>query len=215
MPPAMFASLYKWMFGSESFAPLLQKKNARWILHSNNSLVMTRRNLTKRRAEHDPYCEMRMAMETLFRTTLATLLIQLAAVAPVWAALGQTGASVERDRAAMGVQGHSRPGKGYSIETFTVAGMTIKEYVSSDGIVFAVAWRGTGAPDLSLLLGSYFEEYRDGLTALQNRKPRIRRPMVLKTAHLVVERVGHARSMWGRAFIPDLLPATISPEDIQ
>lgn len=154
-------------------------------------------------------------METWIRTGLATLLIQLTAVTPIWAALGQSVASIERDRTAMGGQGQSQPGKGYSIETITVGGMTIKEYVSSDGIVFAVTWRGTGAPDLPLLFGSYFDEYRDGLTALQSRKPRMRKPLVLKTAHLVVERAGHARSMWGRAFIPALLPATISPENIQ
>ena len=124
-------------------------------------------------------------------------------------------ATVEGDPAAMGVQRQSSAGQGYSIETVTVAGMTIKEYVSSNGIVFAVAWRGTGAPDLPRLFGSYFDEYREGLTAFQNRNPRIRRPMVLKTAHLVVERAGHSRSMWGRAFIPALLPATISPDDIQ
>lgn len=154
-------------------------------------------------------------METWFRTGLVTLLIHLTAVAPAWAALGQSVASVARDRAAMGGQGQSKAGQGYSIETITVAGMTIKEYVSSDGIVFAVTWRGIGSPDLSLLFGSYFDEYREGLTALQTKKPRIRRPMVLKTAHLVVERAGHTRHMWGRAFIPTLLPATISPEDIQ
>lgn len=154
-------------------------------------------------------------MEIWFRTTLATLLIQLLVVAPAWAALGQPVASVERDRTAMGGQGQSKPGKGYSIESITVAGMTIKEYVSSDAIVFAVTWRGTGAPDLPLLFGSYFDEYQEGLTALQNKQPRIRRPLVLKTAHLVVERAGHIRYMWGRAFIPTLLPATISPEDIQ
>jgi len=154
-------------------------------------------------------------MQTWFRTTLAILLIQLTSVTSGWAALGQSVASVERDRAAMRGEGQTKPGKGYSVETITVAGMTVKEYVSSAGIVFAVSWRGIGAPDLPLLFGSYIDEYREGLTALQNRKPRIRRPMVLRTAHMVVERAGHARSMWGRAFVPDLLPATISPEDIQ
>ncbi len=154
-------------------------------------------------------------MQGWLPTALGILLIHLTAVTSGWAALGQSVASVERDRAAMGGEGQTKPGKGYSIETITVAGMTVKEYVSSGGIVFAVSWRGTGAPDLSLLFGSYIDEYREGLTALQHRKPRIRRPMVLKTAHMVVERAGHARSMWGRAFIPLLLPATISPEDIR
>jgi Protein of unknown function (DUF2844) len=154
-------------------------------------------------------------MQSWFRIALAILLIYSTAVTSVWAALGQSADSVERDRAAMGGQGQSNPGKGYLIETITVAGITVREYVSSNGIVFAVTWKGAGAPDLPLLFGSYIEEYREGLVALQNRKPRIRRPMMLKTAHLVVERAGHARSMWGRAFIPVLIPATISPEDIQ
>jgi hypothetical protein len=154
-------------------------------------------------------------MKTWLRSALVTLLIHLAAVTPLWAALGQSIASVERDRSAMGGKGQSSPGKGYSIEIITVAGMTIKEYVLSDGTVFAITWRGTGAPDLSLLLGSYFDEYRDGLTALKSGTRRTRRPMVLKTAHLVVERVGHTRGTWGRAFVPTLLPATISLGDIQ
>jgi Protein of unknown function (DUF2844) len=154
-------------------------------------------------------------MKTWFRSALVTLLIHLAAVTPLWAALGQSIASAERDRSAMGGQRQSGSGKGYSIEIITFAGMTIKEFVSLNGTVFAITWRGTGAPDLSLLLGSYFDEYRDGLTALKRRTPRTRRPMMLKTAHLVVERVGHSRGMWGRAFIPALLPATISLGDIQ
>jgi hypothetical protein len=154
-------------------------------------------------------------MQPWFRIAVAILLIHLTAATSVWAALGQSADSVERDRAAMGGQAQRNPGKGYSIETITVAGMTVREYVSSDGIVFAVTWKGTGAADLSLLFGSYIDEYREGLMALETRKPRIRRPMVLRTAHLVVERAGHARSMWGRAFIPVLLPATITPEDIQ
>jgi hypothetical protein len=55
----------------------------------------------------------------------------------------------------------------------------------------------------------------DALEELQNKKPRIRRPLMLKTANLVVERSGHARNMWGRAFIPSRLPAMVSPKDIQ
>jgi len=81
--------------------------------------------------------------------------------------------------------------------------------------VFAVAWRGTGAPDLQLLLGDYFEEYREGLTAARNRAPRSRKPLMLKTPRLVVERGGHSRSLWGRAFLPAALPPGVASEDIQ
>jgi hypothetical protein len=133
-----------------------------------------------------------------------------------WAALGQPAASIERDRVVMkGQQRQSQPGTNYSVQTITVAGMLIKEYVSPDGVVFAVAWKGTGVPDLQLLLGEYFEEYREGLTAERQRTPRIRKPLKLKTGRLVVERGGHSRSLWGRAYLPEGLPPGVTPEDIQ
>lgn len=147
--------------------------------------------------------------------TLVIILIHVTAGTPVWAVLGQAKASIEKDHAAMGGQVRSKLAQGYSVETITVAGMSIKEYVSPDGTVFAVAWRGTGVPNLRLLFGTYFDEYLDALTELQNKKPRIRRPLMLKTANLVVERSGHARNTWGRAFIPSRLPAMVSPKDIQ
>lgn len=114
-----------------------------------------------------------------------------------------------------GQQRQNNAGPGYSILAFTVAGMQIKEFVSSDGVVFAVAWQGTGVPDLQVLLGEYFEEYRDAVITERNRTPRIRKPLRLKTSRLVVERGGHSRSLWGRAFLPAALPAGLRAEDIQ
>jgi hypothetical protein len=150
-----------------------------------------------------------------FYVALAFALIQFIALPPVWAALGQPATSVERDRTMMKGQLRSRPASGYSVETIIAGGLTIREYVSPDGFVFAVAWKGTGGPDLPLLLGDYFEEYRDGLTTARNRTPRVRKPLALKTAHLIVERGGHSRSLWGRAFLPAALPPGVTLQDIQ
>jgi hypothetical protein len=134
---------------------------------------------------------------------------------PLWAALGQPESTVERDRAMMKGQRQRDSGTGFSIERITVAGMEIKEYVSSDGVVFAVVWEGTGVPDLKLLLGEYYEEYREGLSTARNRRPRVKEPFRMKSDRLVVERAGHSRSLWGRAYLPTHLPTGITPEDIR
>ena len=112
-------------------------------------------------------------------------------------------------------QRQSRSAIGYSVDTITVAGMQIKEYVSADGIVFAVVWKGTGMPDLRLLLGEYFDDYRTGVSAARGRAPRVRQPFRMKTERLVVERAGHSRSMRGRAYLPTHIPSGMRPEDIQ
>jgi hypothetical protein len=143
------------------------------------------------------------------------LLLAPAMLAPVWAALGQSATTVERDRALMKGQRESRSGTGYSIDTITVAGMQIKEYVSGEGVVFAVVWRGTGTPDLKLLLGEYFDAYRQEVTEARRRTPRVRAPFKMKSDRLVVERAGHSRALWGRAYLPSHLPPGITPEDLQ
>ena len=148
--------------------------------------------------------------------TAALVLVGISAMpAPAWPALGQSAETVERDRVIMKGQRQSRSGVGYSIDTITVAGMQIKEYVSPNGVVFAVVWKGTGVPNLQLLLGEYYEEYRAGVRAARNRTPRVREPFRMKSDRLVVERAGHSRSLWGRAYLPDHLPPGIKLEDLQ
>jgi len=154
-------------------------------------------------------------MTILVYTAALALVLSPAASVSAWAALGQPGATVERDRAMMKGQLRSRSGTGYTVDTITVAGMEIKEYVSSNGEIFAVVWRGTGVPDLKILLGEYFEEYREEVTAARKRTPRVREPFRMKSDRLVVEQAGHSRSLWGRAYLPSHLPAGIRPEDIE
>jgi Protein of unknown function (DUF2844) len=148
--------------------------------------------------------------------TTALVLVSAPATLPsAWATLGQSAASVEADRAKLNGQHQRRSAAGYSIDTITAAGMEITEYVSSVGVVFAVVWKGTGAPDLKLLLGEYYDEYREEVEAARSRIPHVREPFKMKSERLVVERAGHSRSLWGRAYLPSHLPAGIKPEDIQ
>ena len=155
-------------------------------------------------------------MVTIVGATVAlVLLLMPAMLPPLWAALGEPAETAERDRVMMKGQRQGRIAQGYSIESITVAGMQVKEYVSLDGVIFAVVWKGTGNPDLRLLLGTYFDEYRTALTEARHRTPRVRQPFRMKNERLVVERAGHSRSLWGRAYLPTHLPAGVRPEDIQ
>ena len=43
------------------------------------------------------------------------------------------------------------------------SGTAVREYVSSTGTVFAVAWQGPWLPDLRQLLGPYFDDYQRAL----------------------------------------------------
>jgi len=78
-------------------------------------------------------------------TLLCALVIALYSSAPAVAALGGDIASVETDRVSMKGAQSVTSGIGYSVhEIQTAAGMVIHEYVSAQGKVFAVSWRGPG-----------------------------------------------------------------------
>ena len=155
-------------------------------------------------------------MRILFFLTTTLVVVFAPSTLPLaWATLGQSATSVEADRAKLNGQHQHRGELRYSVDTIKAAGMEIVEYVSSDDVVFAVVWKGTGAPDLKLLLGEYYEEYRQEVDAARNRSPRVREPFKMKSNRLVVERAGHSRSLWGRAYLPSHLPTGIKPEDIQ
>lgn len=89
--------------------------------------------------------------------------------------------------------------------------MTVNEYLSSSGTVFAISWRGPRPPDLSELLGSYFTEYQTAAAS-----PHIQRHhLFVTTKDLVVEAGGHMRDLRGRAYVPALLPPGMSADQIQ
>jgi hypothetical protein len=100
----------------------------------------------------------------------------------------------------------------YTVEQIsTPNGVTVNEYLSPSGTVFAVSWRGPRPPDLSQLFGSYFAEYQ---TAAASPQPQ-RRHLLIRTENLVVETGGHMRDLRGRAYLPALLPTGVSTDEIQ
>ena len=133
---------------------------------------------------------------------------------PALAALGGDLSSIEGDRVSMkGALTAFGTVKGYSVhEITTAAGVHVREYLTSDGKVFAVSWQGPFIPDLKQLLGAYYSRYAQAASAPHegsHRHFRIAQP------GLIVESNGRMRAFYGRAWDPALLPANFTATDIR
>jgi hypothetical protein len=134
---------------------------------------------------------------------------------PAWAALGGDIASVQADQVHMQGTRRVTTAAAYTVhEIRGASGTGVREYVSSEGKVFAVAWQGPYLPDMRQLLGSSFEQYAQAAKA--QRSTRMRRgPRLIEEPGLTVEMSGHPRSFSGRAYIPGMLPQGVPAEDIR
>ena len=134
---------------------------------------------------------------------------------PAWAALGGDIASVQADQVHMQGTRRVTTAAAYTVhEIQGASGTGVREYVSSEGKVFAVAWQGPYLPDMRQLLGSSFEQYAQAAKA--QRSTRMRRgPRLIEEPGLTVEMSGHPRSFSGRAYIPGMLPQGVPAEDIR
>jgi hypothetical protein len=131
------------------------------------------------------------------------------------ATLGESADSVASDRKALSaVQRAITVRNGYTVHEFALDGTIVREYVSSSGIVFGIAWNGLSYPDLTPLLGSYASEYQAALQQ-RPRRPGHRRYQMVKTDRIVVEKWGHMRNLQGRAYAPALTPPGVSIDEIK
>jgi hypothetical protein len=130
------------------------------------------------------------------------------------ARLGQSSDSISLDQKAFSASRHSvRNFTAYTIEEIKNETVTIRQYVSSSNVIFAVAWTGLMHPDLNELLGSYASEYQR--TIKQNQRQRGRRYFRVATQDIIVEKWGHMRRMHGRAYIPSLIPDGVGVDEIK
>ena len=154
-----------------------------------------------------------MAKPALLRSIAGSCLLAatLLGPRPALAVLGErlpaaaTGASQAKGASAMrrtlalssGVQVYERA---------SGDGGVIREYVSADGVVFAVSWNTRFKPRLNELLGRYHEGYAAAASEALKR-PGIQRQSVLRAQDLVVRSTSHLNVFSGRAFVPSLVPA--------
>ena len=146
-------------------------------------------------------------------TALAAVLLAAVAASPAFAGLGGDASSVTTDAVKMKGQARSTPAGGYTVSAITLpSGTIVNEYVSAEGKVFAVTWKGQSVPDLTQTLGSYFEQYKAAAAAT----PRVgHNHLTVRQDDLVVSTGGHMRAWSGKAYVSSLLPPNFSLGDIK
>jgi len=131
---------------------------------------------------------------------------------PACAELGGTLTSIKADQQKMAASLQVTSTSGYQLhEMQSPQGMRVREYASPNGVVFGVTWNGPWAPDLRQLLGAYFDQY---MVAARGRKT-ARGPVSIQLPGLIVERGGHSRSFFGRAYVPQMIPQGVTADAIQ
>jgi hypothetical protein len=131
-----------------------------------------------------------------------------------FASLGGDAASIDTDRAQMKASSQSKQANLYTVHRLiTPSGTVVREYLSSAGNVFAVAWQGQFVPDMQQLLGSYFEQYSAAVKA--DKESYVgRRPLNLQLPGLVVQMNGYVRNYHFRAYLPQQVPAGVKQEEL-
>ncbi len=161
-------------------------------------------------------------MQNGFGNTLATLarpcLIMLmlvcgAAPGSSWAALGGDMESVDNDQGALNASEQiTASNDSYTVYELSITtGTVVREYLSLDGKVFAVTWKGPLLPDLRQILGSYFKQYSDSASSKHGDHGHL----VVRDPDLVVESGGHLRAFFGRAYLPQAIPTGVAVSDIK
>jgi len=145
------------------------------------------------------------------KSIFAVLLMLMGSV-QAWAALGDNIASVNSDAQVLGGKHQIVAKVGYNLHQITMAdGSVVNEFVSPAGTVFGISWQGHFAPNLHQLLGTYMTNFQQG--QVTQRVPR--RSITIQGDNFVFSSVGHLRSFRGRAYVPGLVPANLTPEVVQ
>ncbi|SEK49342.1 Protein of unknown function [Variovorax sp. YR750] len=94
-------------------------------------------------------------------------------------------------------------------------GLIQREYLTADGAVFAVAWRGSHRPELSVLLGTHYARQMSSNARAQRQMGRGSHATTTQADEtFAVHASSHQRSSTGVAWLPGLLPAGVDPDTL-
>ena len=131
---------------------------------------------------------------------------------PALAALGGDAASVAADGVHMKAAVRVTAASTYSVHEIASAyGTVVREFVGTDGKVFAVSWQGPVNPDLRQVLGTYYPQFSQAASATRGNH----RHLEVTQPGLVVQNSGRVRAFSGRAWVPGMLPQNFSVADIK
>lgn len=143
---------------------------------------------------------------------VAFLFVTATFVNPSLAALGGDEASIALDQTELNGTRRILSSQKFTIhEILSDSGTLVREYISTQGQVFAVVWKGPIMPDLEQILGNHFTHYA---TAVDNGRVR-RAPVLVQQPGIVIRSEGHMRAFSGHAYIPQLIPADVTIDEIQ
>lgn len=152
--------------------------------------------------------------ESLRKTTLSVLLILVVAQIPAWAVLGQDEATVTTDQQRMRSEDRVQDFTSYRVHQLTTTnGPTVREYVTPQGMVFGVAWQGRFMPNVNQLLGTYVNNLQNATPA--QTQIRNRRGITVKTGDFVYSSFCRMQICTGRAYVPGLVPSSVSAEVVR
>jgi hypothetical protein len=155
-----------------------------------------------------------MQIVLLAGVVLASLLLPSRAAA----ALGGDVTSVEADQQQMKAKRAVRASASYSVHEITTPyGTVVREYVSPDGKVFGVAWRGPFLPNFQQLLGDSYATFAQAAQDARSAQPRRSRnaPLMVAQPNLVMHSGGHTRAYVGHAYVPGMISQGVDAQEIR
>lgn len=106
--------------------------------------------------------------------------------------------------------------RGFSVQELVLTdGTAVREYVDASGVVFGVAWDGMSIPPLAQLLGEdLLAKTRAAFEAGRSKRAG-HGPVSVETSDVVFHSGGHPQAFFGNAYLPQRMPAGVSPADIR
>ena len=143
---------------------------------------------------------------------LTTGVLAAALAAPALAALGGDAASVQSAGVRMKSAVRVTQNASFAVhEIASPTGVVLREFVGADGKVFALSWHGLVNPDLRQVLGSYYPRFEQAVTT---RIHSSHRQLTISEPGFVFQNTGRTRAFAGRVWVPAMLPANFSTDDI-